>query len=58
MAAPDFREDDPIAGREWFYRSDFLSPGQWLRAVVDFSEVPGWIVTVFVQERDSRLKRR
>jgi hypothetical protein len=58
VGAPDFREDDPIPGRERFYRSNFIDPGQWLRVVVDFNVVPAWIVTVFVQERDPRLKQR
>lgn len=28
-----FREDDPVAGRERFYRADFAGPGLWLRVV-------------------------
>jgi hypothetical protein len=46
---PDHRADDPIAGRERFYRRD-LDPRRWLRVVVDFSEDPAWVVTAIVQE--------
>jgi hypothetical protein len=55
---PDFREEDPLPDRERFYRQDFVLSGRWLRVVVDFKAVPGWIVTALVQERDPRLKRR
>jgi len=58
IEAPDFREDDPMPGRERFYRSDFIGIDQWLRVVVDFNEVPAWIVTAFVQDRDPRLEQR
>lgn len=53
---PDFRQEDPIPGRERFYRANFLSPGRWLRVVVDFNEVPGWVVTALDQGNDPRLK--
>jgi hypothetical protein len=58
VADPDFREADPIPGRERFYRGDFLAAGRWLRVVVDFNDQPAWVVTAFVQERDPRLRRR
>lgn len=45
---PDHREDDPIPGRERFYRRD-LDYRRWLRVVVDFNDVPGWVVTAMVQ---------
>lgn len=51
---PDYREDDPISGRERFYRRHVLDPRRWLRVVVDFSDRPGWIVTAFVQDVDPR----
>jgi hypothetical protein len=54
VARPDFRETDPIDGRERFYRADFDRPGQWLLVVVDFNDSPGWVVTVFVTELDPR----
>jgi hypothetical protein len=54
ISLPDHYEDDPIAGRERFYRRHILSPGRWLRVVVDFNESPGWIVTVLVQDTDPR----
>jgi hypothetical protein len=57
VSSPSYREDDPIPGRERFYRQDFLQPGQWLRVVVDFNDVPGWIVTVFVQDQDPRVRQ-
>jgi hypothetical protein len=54
IALPDYHEDDPIAGRERFHRRHILTPGRWLRVVVDFNEIPGWIVTVLVQDTDPR----
>jgi hypothetical protein len=54
VSRPDHREEDPRPGRERFYRQNALSPGRWLRVVVDFSQVPGWIVTVLVQDNDPR----
>lgn len=58
VAHPDFREDDPIQGRERFYRQDFTRPGRWLLVVVDFQERPGWIVTAFVSDQDPRGRQR
>lgn len=54
VAWPDFREDDPRPGRERFYRRHVLDPRRWLRVVVDFNDVPGWVVTAFVQDTDPR----
>ena len=51
---PDYREDDPRGGRERFYRQNVLDPSRWLRVVVDFNDVPAWIVTVLVQDNDPR----
>lgn len=50
---PDYRELDPWPGRERFYRQD-LDPRRWLRVVVDFNTIPGWIVTALVQENPPR----
>ena len=58
VEAPDHREDDPLPGRERFYRQNVLQPGRWLRVVVDFSDDPGWIVTVLVQDNDPRGRQR
>ena len=49
VARPDVREDDPAPGRERFYRRD-LDPRRWLRVVVDFTHVPAFVVTAFVQD--------
>jgi hypothetical protein len=56
IAQPDFREDDPVPGRERFYRADFPAPGTWLRVVVDFNEVPAPVITAFIDEIDPRLR--
>jgi hypothetical protein len=56
IAFPDYREDDPIARRERFYRQD-LGPNRWLRVVVDFNASPGWVVTATVQRNDPRTRR-
>ena len=56
IAFPDHRKDDPIPGRERFYRQH-LRPNRWLRVVVDFNESPGWVVTVTVQRNDPRERR-
>lgn len=48
---PDRREDDPVPGRERFYRRD-LDPARWLRVVVDFNVTPGFVVTAFVQNNE------
>jgi len=58
VARPDHREDDPRPGRERFYRQNALSPGRWLRVVVDFNDVPAWVVTVLVQDNDPRETQR
>jgi hypothetical protein len=58
VAAPDFREDDPVPGRERFYRQNFIGAGRWLRVVVDFNVVPAWVVTAFVGDRDPRIGQR
>ena len=39
VSRSDLREDDPVAGRERFYRRD-LDPRRWLRVVIDFNESP------------------
>ena len=48
---PDRREDDPVPGRERFYRQD-LDPQRWLTVVVDFSDAPAFVVTAFVQDNE------
>ena len=53
---PDHREDDPLGGRERFYRRNILSPRRWLRVVVDFNESPARIVTALIQEHDPRKR--
>lgn len=58
VASPDFREPDPIPGRERFYRRDFGEVGRWLIVIVDFTDQPGWIVTVFVSNHDPRGRQR
>ena len=58
VSLPDHREDDPLPGRERFYRQNALNPGRWLRVVVDFNDVPAWIVTVLVQDNDPRGTQR
>ena len=58
VSLPDHRADDPRPGRERFYRQNALDPGRWLRVVVDFNHVPGWIVTVLVQDNDPRRTHR
>jgi hypothetical protein len=54
IARPDYREDDPRAGRERFYRQNALTPGRWMRVVVDCNDVPSWVVTVLIQDDDPR----
>ncbi len=51
---PDYRDDDPRAGRERFYRQDFPIPGQWLRVVVDFEMQPAPVITALIQPNDPR----
>jgi hypothetical protein len=58
VSRPDHRENDPRAGRERFYRQHLLDPGRWLRVVVDFNDVPAWVVTVLVQDQDPRERQR
>jgi hypothetical protein len=58
VRAPDFRESDPIPGRERFYRADFNDRGAWLLVVVDFTDSPGWIVTIFLTHRDPQARQR
>lgn len=53
IAHPDHRADDPIAGREQFYRRD-LDPRRWLRVVVDYGDRPAWVVTALVQKNPPR----
>jgi hypothetical protein len=58
VASPDFREDDPLPGRERFYRAGFPADGLWLRVVLDFNDDPAWVVTALVQRSDPRLRPR
>ncbi|HEY5194213.1 MAG TPA: hypothetical protein VIJ39_10135 [Solirubrobacteraceae bacterium] len=51
VALPDFHADDPIPGRERFYRRH-VAPNRWLRVVVDFNDSPAWIVTATIQSND------
>ena len=48
---PDDRDDDPIEGRERFWRQG-LGPSRWLFVVVDFTESPARIVTAYGQRED------
>jgi hypothetical protein len=56
VALPDHRRDDPRPGRERFYRQNLLMPGRWLRVVVDFGDVPAWVVTAVVENGDPRWR--
>ena len=56
VANPDFREEDPVPGRERFYSQDRPTVGSWLRVVVDFNESPAAVWTAFIQEDDPRLQ--
>jgi hypothetical protein len=56
VAHPDHRANDPIPGREHFYRRD-LDPRRWLRVVVDFTHEPAWVVTALVQENPPRDRK-
>lgn len=56
VAMPDHRRTDPRPGRERFYRQNPLDPERWLRVVVDFNDVPAWVVTAVVQKGDPRLR--
>jgi hypothetical protein len=53
VAHPDHRANDPIPGREHFYRRD-LNPRRWLRVVLDFNDEPAWVVTALVQQNPPR----
>ena len=53
---PDHRELDPWPERERFYRQH-LDGKRWLRVVVDFGEVPAWIVTVIPQRYHPRSRQ-
>lgn len=44
VALPDHRAEEPIPGRERFYRRH-LDGHRWLRVVVDFSDVPARVVS-------------
>lgn len=48
ITLPDFRAEDPIPGRERFYR-EHVESTRWLRVVVDFNDSPAWVVTATVQ---------
>ena len=54
VAMPLFHDDDPRAGRERFYARHLLLPRPWMRVIVDFTNRPGRVVTVLLQERDPR----
>jgi hypothetical protein len=54
IAQPDYLEDDPRPGRERFYRQNVLEPERWMRVFVDFNDIPGWVVTVLIQDDDPR----
>jgi hypothetical protein len=51
LASPDYREDDPIAGRERFYQQRVTDKVRWLRVVVDFNRTPAVVVTAFIQRK-------
>ncbi|HST54410.1 MAG TPA: hypothetical protein VLJ42_00760 [Solirubrobacteraceae bacterium] len=53
VAHPDHRADDSLPGREHFYRRH-IDPRRWLRVVVDFNDVPAWVVTALVQQNPPR----
>jgi hypothetical protein len=52
IVSPDHREPDPNVGRERFYRMQITEKVRWLRAVVDFSEAPAFVVTAFIQRKN------
>jgi hypothetical protein len=56
VSLPDFHAEDPIPGRERFYRRH-IEPNRWLRVVVDFNDSLAWIVTATVQSNDPRERR-
>jgi hypothetical protein len=53
VARPDFRAEDPIPGREHFYRRH-IDLKRWLRVVVECEDDPGHIVTALVQSNPPR----
>ena len=53
-AQPDYRERRSTTRSEWFYRQNALEPERWMRVVVDFNDIPGWVVTVLIQDDDPR----
>lgn len=55
VSRPDHHEDDPIAGRDRFYRYNPITE-RWLRVAVDFGEEPGFVVTALAQRTDPRPK--
>jgi hypothetical protein len=57
VADPDFREDDPILGRERFYRRQITDKVRWLRVIVDFNQEAAFVVTAFVQRKDPTRQR-
>ena len=57
VSLPDYREDDPVGGRERYYRRNILHPRRWLRVIVDLNESPARIVTVLIQQNDPRKSR-
>ena len=48
VARPDYREGDPIAGRDQQRVTDKV---RWLRVVVDFNRTPAVVVTAFIQRK-------
>ncbi|MGH2591612.1 MAG: hypothetical protein ACRDGW_12550 [Actinomycetota bacterium] len=57
VSRPDHREEDPRPGRERFYRRH-IDLRRWLRVVVDFNQIPAWVVTAAVQDNDPRPSKR
>jgi hypothetical protein len=51
ITAPEFRQPDPRAGRERYWRRG-LGPSRWLRVVVDFSTDPARVVTAYGNRKD------
>jgi hypothetical protein len=56
IALPDHRSHDPRPGRERFYGQNPLEPERWLRVVVDFNDVPAWVVTAVIENGDPRWR--
>lgn len=55
--SPQFREADPIPGRERFYGRRVTDKVRWLRVVVDFNLAPGFVVTAFIQRKNPTEER-